>query len=313
VSAGLRSAFWSLYARAAGFVVQSALAMQALQPERRIASSRGELIYYALGTGPTLLFANGLGASWRGFHNQLVHLAGRYRCLAWDYRGLYRDEAHGAGACALEEHAADALAILDSEGAERAVVLGWSFGVQVALQLFAFAPDRVAALALVSGASSAGWSRTAAAPGLRRLYPGALELLARAPRVAARLVRAGGRSPELVGWARRLGLVGGGADRELVAELARELAHLDMTSVLEMLRAMGQVDLSAMLGTVDVPTLVIGGDRDPFTSRAQLERMATAINGSECLVLNGASHYVLLDHAEHVNLRLDKFLAERGY
>jgi pimeloyl-ACP methyl ester carboxylesterase len=287
--------------------------MQALQLERRFASDRRELAYYAMGSGPALLFANGLGASWRGFHNQLLHLASRYRCLVWDYRGLFAERGHGDGACAVEEHAADALAILDSEGAERAAVVGWSLGVQVALQLFAFAPDRIAALALVSGSSNAGWSRSAAAPGLRRLYPGALELFARAPSLVSRLARAGGRSPELVSWARRIGLVGRGADPELVAELARELARLDMATLLATLRTMGELDLSDVLSTVDVPTLVIGGDRDPFMSRAQLERMAQAIAGSECLVLSGGSHYVLIDHAEHVNLRLDKFFAERGY
>lgn len=287
--------------------------MQALQLERRFASDRRELAYYAIGSGPALLFANGLGASWRGFHNQLLHLASRYRCLVWDYRGLFGERGHADGACAVEEHAADALAILDSEGAERAAIVGWSLGVQVALQLFAFAPDRIAALALVSGSSNAGWSRSAAAPGLRRLYPGALDLFARAPSLVSRLVRAGGRSPELVSWARRIGLVGKGADPELVAELARELARLDMGTLLTTLRTMGELDLSDVLSTVDVPTLVIGGDRDPFMSRAQLERTAQSIAGSECLVLSGASHYVLIDHAEHVNLRLDKFFAERGY
>jgi pimeloyl-ACP methyl ester carboxylesterase len=285
--------------------------MQALQLERRFASDRRELAYYAIGSGPALLFANGLGASLRGFHNQLVHLASRYRCLVWDYRGLFGERSDGA--CAVEEHAADALAILDSEGAERAAIVGWSLGVQVALQLFAFAPDRIAALALVCGSSNAGWSRSAAAPGLRRLYPGALDLFARAPSLISRLVRAGGRSPELVSWARRIGLVGKGADAELVAELARELAQLDIATLLATLRTMGELDLSDVLSTVDVPTLVIGGDRDPFMSRAQLERLAQGIAGSECLVLSGASHYVLIDHAEHVNLRLDKFFAERGY
>src|SRR5690348_14354943 len=93
--------------------------MQALQLERRFASDRRELAYYAIGSGPALLFANGLGASWRGFHNQLLHLASRYRCLVWDYRGLFGERGHADGACAVEEHAADALAILDSEGAER--------------------------------------------------------------------------------------------------------------------------------------------------------------------------------------------------
>src|SRR5689334_7721422 len=102
--------------------------MRALQPERRISAQRSDLVYYALGQGPALLFANGLGASWRGFRNQLTHLADRYRCLFWDYRGVFadRERARASGVRnGLADHAADALAILHSEGVERAAVLGW--------------------------------------------------------------------------------------------------------------------------------------------------------------------------------------------
>ena len=288
--------------------------MNSLQPERRVARSRGDLAYFAFGAGPPLLFANGLGASWRGFHNQLVHLGSRYRCLAWDYRGLFRSEANGGGACSIEEHAADALAILDHEGVERAAVLGWSLGVQVALQLFAFAPDRVAALALVSGTSSAGWSRVASRPGWRRLYPGAFAVLSRAPDLVARVVRAGSRSPELVSWARRLGLVGAGADRELVAELARELGRLDIASLLETLRTMGELDLGDVLATIDVPTLVIGGDRDPFTSRAQSTRPSRAIGKAAGAPAIRGSRAVALLRVKFDTMRvLCAGFPERGY
>ena len=72
-------------------------------------------------------------------------------------------------------------------------------------------------------------------------------------------------------------------------------------------------DASDVLSEIDVPTLVIGGDRDPFTSRSALERLVNGIRGAEYLLLPGAGHFALLDHAQHVNLRIDKLLSERGY
>jgi pimeloyl-ACP methyl ester carboxylesterase len=288
--------------------------MKSLQPERRVASPAGEVVYHAFGSGPPLLFVNGLGASWHAFRNQIEHFSGRYRCLVWDYGGVYRDCGAGLGPRSIADHACDARAILDAEDASRAAVLGWSLGVQVALQLFADAPARVAMLLLVGGGARAPWGPRPEAGTIRRLYPFVLELLARAPeRLLASLVEASGKSPETFTWARRMGLVGPEIDADLFAEVARNFARLDVDSVIHMLREMSRDDLSGVLTAVDVPTLVVGGDRDPFTPRAALERLVHLIAGAEYLLLPGASHYVLLDHAEHVNLRIDKFFAERGF
>jgi pimeloyl-ACP methyl ester carboxylesterase len=137
--------------------------------------------------------------------------------------------------------------------------------------------------------------------------------LARAPGLVSSLVQAAASSPETFTWARRIGLIGPGVDAELFAEVARNVARLDVDLALKTLREMAQHDLGHVLGAVDVPALVIGGDRDPFTSRSALERLVQRIPGAEYLLLPGASHYLLLDHAQHVNLRIDKFFAERGY
>jgi pimeloyl-ACP methyl ester carboxylesterase len=181
------------------------------------------------------------------------------------------------------------------------------------LQVFAQAPARVALLLLVGGGARAPWGRAPEAGPLRRVYPRLFGALRHAPGLVSSLVHAGANSPETFTWARRIGLVGPGVDAEAFAEVARNFARLDIDMALQTLSDMERSDLSTLLGSVDVPTLVVGGDRDPFSTRAALERLVQRIAGAEYLLLPGASHYVLLDHAQHVNLRIDKFFAERGY
>ena len=288
--------------------------MRSPQVERRVVEGADELVYYACGSGPVILFVNGLGASWHAFRSQIAHLSDRYRCLAWDYRGLFQDTPTGRGhASSIADHAGDALAILEQENAERAAVVGWSYGVQVALQAFAQAPARIAFMVLVGGGARAPWGHTPEAGPLRQTYPAIFRLLGRVPTLVASLAQSGVSSPEAYTWARRIGLVGAGVDAELFAEVARNLTRLDIQRALQTLGEMERTDLSSVLGSVDVPTLVIGGDRDTFTSRAALERLVQRIPGAEYLLLPGASHYLLLDHAQLVNLRIDKFLAERGF
>ena len=275
----------------------------------------GELTYHAFGSGQPLLFIAGLGASWQGFRNQITHLSSRYRCLAWDYRGLFRDRALGVGRVPLiADHARDALTILNHEAAGRAAVLGWSLGVQVAIQLFAAAPERVSSLVLVGGGVRAPWGRSPEAGPVQRGYPALLALLERLPGPLAALLRAGGSSARDV----HLGASvrpGRPRDRRRVVRggCAREWVRIDLHAALHTTREMMEHDLSDVLRNVDIPTLVIGGDRDPFTSRAALERLVRGVAGAEYLLLPGASHYLLMDHAQHVNLRIDKFFAERGF
>jgi pimeloyl-ACP methyl ester carboxylesterase len=288
--------------------------MRSLQAEHRIASGRGEIVYHAFGSGPAVLFINGLGASWHVFSNQIAHLSDRYRCLVWDYRGLFHDaDSIQGGAVSIAEHARDALAILEHEGIERAAVLGWSVGVQVALKLFADAPSRVSLLMLVAGGARASWGDSPDAGPIRRLYSTVFGWMAKIPGLLQPFVSTGSRSPEMFTWARRIGLVGAGIDPELFAEVARNFGKIDLRAALGTLHEMEERDLTHVLPAVDVPTLVIGGDRDPFTSRAALEHLVHNIPGAEYLLLPGATHYLLLDHAQHVNLRIDKFFAERGF
>jgi pimeloyl-ACP methyl ester carboxylesterase len=279
----------------------------------RLADER-ELVYAAVGTGMPVLLLNGLGGAREIWEELVEHLQDRYRFIAFDYSGLRGGARAAAGeAHSISMHARDALAVLEQEGVARCAIVGWSMGVAVALELFAQAPGRVASLALLCGSARASWSRRSvrSLPALWVLR--LLRLARRRPHASQRLLRLALQSPEAFTWARRLGLMGEQMNPDLFARLAAALLEFDLTTYVAMFDGLTDYDASHILPQVDVPTLVIGGGHDPFSTRASLEELAQGIAGAEYLFLPDGTHYLLLDQAEWVNLRLEKFWNERGY
>jgi pimeloyl-ACP methyl ester carboxylesterase len=272
-----------------------------------------ELHYSVVGRGPAVLLLNGLAAPREVWRDLVAHLSDRYRFLFWQYRGLDRDKTQPHSPIDVATHAADACAILEAEGVGRASVIGWSVGVQVALELFDMAPEKVASLVLINSGARAAWADGEEQGPKGKLVAKTLRVLRKAPALVETLSRSALRAPEAFTWARRLGLVGEQIDADVFSKITAHLLRLDFPAYIAALQRLARHDASHILRHIDVPTLVIGGDRDPFTSRASLERLASEIHGAEYLMLPGASHYVLLDQAERVNLRIEKFWNERGY
>ena len=108
------------------------------------------------GSGPSTIL---LMPTWTIVHSrfwkaQIPYLARHFRVVAFDGRGNGRsDRPVGAAAYTDQEHAADALAVLDATATAAAVVAGLSWGVTWALHLAAAHPERVAAVIGI-GASS---------------------------------------------------------------------------------------------------------------------------------------------------------------
>ncbi|WP_180357783.1 alpha/beta fold hydrolase [Streptomyces sp. NP160] len=188
---------------------------------------------------PTVLCLHGFPQDRSAFDDVAHRLAGRgVRVLAPDQRG-YSPGARPRGrrAYALTELVADAVALLDAAGAQRAHVVGHDWGGVVAWALAAWHPDRVASLTALSQAHPAAMDAAVrrSTQGLRSWYvaafqvpllpelvlsrPGALErLLVRselpehlARRYAERAVHGGVRDGRLaagIGWYRALPLAG---------------------------------------------------------------------------------------------------------
>lgn len=246
--------------------------------------------------------------------HQMRYLSDRYTFISWDYRGLYRSgPPSDPTALRVRDHMQDALAVLDAEGADSAAIFGWSMGVQVALELFAQHPERVRNLMLINGVPGTPWNTVMNVGFMGDLIPPVIRGIGAMPRIAEAVTRRVVNMPETVQWAKRIGLAARTLDEDIFQRLASSFADLDMGIYMRVLEYLGEHDAAHVLGDVDVPTLVIAGDRDLFTPRAAAERMARRIAGAELLVVPGGTHYVAVEYPELVNLRIEKFFRERGY
>jgi pimeloyl-ACP methyl ester carboxylesterase len=105
------------------------------------------------GDGPALLFLHG-GPGMSDYGDLVQPEAGGWRFISYQQRGLAPSTEDGP--FTVEQHVADAIAVLDSRGVERAVVAGHSWGGHFALHLALAHPERVAGLLLIDGLGAVG-------------------------------------------------------------------------------------------------------------------------------------------------------------
>ncbi len=283
--------------------------------ERRVVSFDGtELAYHVAGDGPPILLANGLGGSFQAWTHQIRHFEAHYRLISWDQRGLYRSGAPSdRGALDVPAHARDALAVLDAEEIPKAVIWGWSMGTQVALELWRRAPDRIAAIVLINGVAGKPWSTLAHLPSMVHVVPRLLSSLRRSPQVVSACTKRAAMWKGTPLWAKRLGLAGASLDVQLFSELAQSFGELDMEIFVHTLEQLGEHDAHDVLPNIQVPLLVVAGGRDRMTPQGAAERIVREVPNAELLVVPGGTHYVALEYPELVNLRIERFLRDRGW
>ncbi len=288
---------------------------------RRITSFDGtELCVHATRApfegAPVIVVANGLGGSQNAWRAQIDYLGDRYRFLTWDYRGLYgsrRPSPDVPEAYAIEHHARDLAAVIAADGARCPSLWGWSMGVQVVLEALRTQRGSFANLVLINGTQGRPLEALSPLPGVKVVLPTVVDLVGRMHGVAGEMARRAASQPEAVGWLKRIGLLGEALDDAVFAELAAGFGDLDMDAFFRNLRALGQHDAADVLGTVDVPALVVAGDRDVFTPIAAAQELARRIPTAELLVIRGGTHYASVEFPELVSLRIEKFFRDHGF
>jgi len=103
------------------------------------------------GVGTPVVISNGLGTpptAWPA----LVRGDSGFRTMSWYYRGTGGSQRPAdESRIRVEDHMTDLEALMDHEGVERALLVCWSIGVNIAFEFAEEHPERVAGLLAVAG------------------------------------------------------------------------------------------------------------------------------------------------------------------
>jgi len=230
----------------------------------------------------------------------------------WNYRG------HGRSAMPVDPervdvaaHAEDLAAVRRFVGDPPCVLFGHSMGCQVVLEELRRHRERVRGLVLMCGSYGRVTKTFRGVPILEMILP---KVVAAVKKNEA-LVRAlWERIPS--DMALKLALKAGDLDAEHfnVEDLRPYVTHvrtMDLPLFLKMLSAAGEHSAEDLLATIDVPVLVVAGERDTFTPLFLAEAMAKAMPTAELFVVKNGSHVAPLEQHEMVDERIRAFLRER--
>lgn len=280
-----------------------------------VASSDGSPLFYESwgerGVRSPVLLCDGIGCDgyvWRYLRQDLSDRFG----LHPHYRGHGRTSPpRDAARVTIEDLADDVANVLDDALVERAVLIGHSMGVQVALETYRRHRSRVAGLVLVCGAPSHPLKTFKGSAALEDVLPIVQKWIHRVPGVINRVTRT--LLPTRLAYevASRLEI-----RRELVEPrdfmpYLEGMARIDTRLFVAMLSAAGQHSAEDLLPEIATPTLVIAGERDGFTPPERSRAMAAAIPGAELLEIPQASHTAPIERPHLVDNAVREFIARR--
>jgi non-heme chloroperoxidase len=263
------------------------------------AKDGAELYWREWGAGSPILFLNSLGCDSRMWDYQITAFANEgFRCIGFDRRGHGRSDqpAHGYD---FETFAEDVAALVDHLDLSGLTFITHSMGGGEAVRyLTRHGSERVSRLVLLAPttpmllkthdnpngvpmeAFETLWAQW------RRDYPKWID-----DNVAPFFIPE--TSPAMIRW-------------------GVNLLQTSLPIVLACSRAMVEADFRAEMRRVDVPTLIIHGDRDrsaPFELTGKPS--AELIPGCKLLVYPGAPHGLMFTHMDQLNADLLGFMRER--
>lgn len=272
--------------------------------------------YQIMGEGKQpVVLCNGLGGTAVAWRPLVDSLGDSYRFITWDYRGLFRsDPPKNLSALTIPDHARDLVALLKHLKIKKAVIGGWSMGVQVALEFYRLQPGPIVALVLINGTHGYPFDTALGNPLLKYVLPTVNDLAKKiVPRVQGHIQPL---AHKIINWEgfvtiiTNLGLVHKTINQEIIREVAVEMMGTDLGIYHEILECLSQHDAWDVLPKIQVPTLIITGTEDRITPVSTAEEMADHIPHSQLFVVPKGSHYTLLEFPEEIVLRLGTFLEE---
>jgi len=293
-------------------------AFDAARAEYRVEAHRADgadIVAYRHGpedpTFPAVLILDGIGCTGWAFRHVIPALSKSRQVLLMHYRG------HGESPVpprpwqlGIPTLADDAAAILVQAATEKAVLVGFSMGFQVALEVYRRHRDRVAGLVSLGGPAG----RAMAGLLGKGMRTHALPLLRVVTRIAPRLSESLWKALLPSGIPRAVGMWTQ-VNRDLVASsdfdfYMEQMAKISPELFVEMLSLAHRHVANDVLPQIRVPTLVIAGRGDTLVPVRTLRQMAFCIPNARWVVVPDATHALPAERPDEVVRHIESIVEE---
>ncbi|MFA4969607.1 MAG: 3-oxoadipate enol-lactonase [Sulfuritalea sp.] len=246
--------------------------------------------YQVEGSGPWVTLSHSLSCDLTMWDELAVALAPTFSVLRYDTRG-HGGTAVSEGAYSFEQLSADVTGLLDALNIGRTHFVGLSMGGMIGQHLGLLAPQRLNKLVIASSTS--------------RIPPEASPLwderlaIARAQGCAGLVEATLGRwfTPEFRA-----------ARPDTMQRIGKLIANTPAAGYAGCVAAIRQLDITARIGAIRTPTLVIVGAQDPGTPPAMSEVIASSIPGARLEIIPSASHLSCIEQPEIFQRLVTDFL-----
>ncbi|MHB8896141.1 MAG: alpha/beta fold hydrolase [Candidatus Geothermincolia bacterium] len=281
---------------------------------RETESFDGTVIRYTTrGHGLPIVTANGVANTTTFWHCFEDHFSRLGQVICWDYRGHGRsDVPTDLDTFDIPSHARDLQAVLDHAGVDKAVLVGFSMGVQVILEFWRDNSDRVLALIPVNGPCANPFEAFGTAPWFEKAYTRIFNYFIEHDALLEAIGVPLLNSPVTWPVAKAVEIDRHRCSREEMDLYFEHVAKMGFANELRAVLGMAEHSAEDLLPSIDVPTLVIAGQKDGMCPMRLVKRIYRQIKGAELFVVPHGTHATLIEQPDAVNFRIETFLRKNG-
>ena len=255
-------------------------------------SDDAEIFYEIRGSGPAVVLLHPFPAHHEFWMPVIPALESRYRLILPDLRG-HGESGIGCGPAVMAKHAADVTRVMDAAGVDKAAFIVCSIGGYIVFEILRRYRQRVSGLALCCTKPQADTAE------------------ARANRLkAAEAVLEQGTQQFLEGLVPKLlGTTTLSTRPDVLEGALRMMRKMSAEDISRVQQGMAErPDSTRDIKHLNLPTLIVLGEEDGFSTAADGELMRQSIPGSRLNVIPKAGHYAPWERPEAVGPLLRQFL-----
>lgn len=273
-----------------------------------------QIWYGTVGDGPPLVLCDGLACDGFIWPYIIDHFVKDFTIIRWHYRG------HGASdvpadlrQVSLDQFCTDLDTLLDLLDFDEVILAGHSMGVQIILNFAGTRPERARGLIPICGSYKRPLDTFHGSDLLMRALPMLTRILDTAPQAIQAAWQAllprqfwyrfAVQSAEVNGRLLR--------QKDFIPYL-EHAAEMDLTFFLRLLASLAEHDAEELLPTLQIPTLIIAGEKDTFTPLYRSQEMHDLIPDSELVVVPGGTHVAPLELPDLITAAMDRFFDDHN-